>query len=372
MKKINTIFAALTAALVLPFAACTTGNSDLTVALTPGCIIGDPTTSHSANAYDVGWGDAWAEPLSYTSGVATYEFEYDGTDAWRKGVGASSFKLLLSTTSTSTDWGNATLALNADYTDVKNPAGADNIVVTGLAKGEKYTIYVKASGATISAKIVGAAAPSYYLLTSDVMTEMTGATATSYTTLFTSAGTSANFKFLYKNVMYSSGTSFAVGDESPALVAGTTDDMTVTGLTSGKKYKVTLDTTDSAAMTVKVELNAASAIYIVGNAFFDGLASYDMTNAVKFTAGKNNLFTLDITATVADAQFKIAPDENKSDWSNAYWTADAITVGGGYVTINTLGGMSNATVTLEVGKAYTITVDGSNPAALKIKFDLKA
>lgn len=148
MKKISLIVAALAAATVLSFSGCTTGNSDLTIALKPVYIIGGATASDTTGT--AMWGTNRV-PLSFdTTGVATYEFTYaavNGT-AWGDGTGSTSFKLLLDDAG-ATAWATSTSSLAADTELVTEVGGPNNIKMTGLATGNTYKITITCSGATV-------------------------------------------------------------------------------------------------------------------------------------------------------------------------------------------------------------------------------
>jgi hypothetical protein len=148
MKKINMILAALSAAVVLSLAGCTTGNSDLDVALKPAYIIGGVTADDTSGT------DMWSTKrvaLTFSdSGVATYSFTYasDNATAWGDGSGCSSFKLLLDTAG-STAWGTSSASLDADTDLVTEVGGSNNVKLTGLTTGSTYKITITAKGATI-------------------------------------------------------------------------------------------------------------------------------------------------------------------------------------------------------------------------------
>ena len=151
MKKLN-IFAstlALLAALV-GFTGCPSVHADLAESCAPEYIIGTPTcSSHSDGAVDVGWGDAWAEPLTYTDGVASFTFTYDDAH-WGEGAGACAFKLGDGASSGggfTTEYGASTVT-NSSSDGYKWDLTGSNIVVKGLTENSEYTIKVTVSGAT--------------------------------------------------------------------------------------------------------------------------------------------------------------------------------------------------------------------------------
>lgn len=362
MKKISTILAA-SAAVVLSLAGCTMGNPDLTVALKPKFIIGDPTTTHSTNAVDVSWGDAWAEPLSYTSGVATYSFTYDGTDAWAAGnpAGQSSFKFILSSDAPNTNWGNTALALNSDYVTVTTP-GNSNISVTGLVKGNTYTISVKADGATISAKIEGVAAAPYYIINNNTMNEMTVATETTYTYIFTTgtAQTTASFLMYDSSSVWSSGSALTL-NTAATLVKGKNTAMTLT-TTASTTYMVTVDTTTATAPTVTVaEKPFIKPAAIVGGQSYLGIAqgtaadltyTYDsgyQTSSATFTYDGTDGWSAGDNAAAYKLQLV------KDNWDTCYGAE--ITPSGDWTACTVLTGYNNGLAkSLVSGKTYKISI----------------
>jgi len=195
MKKIR-LTALFGAALlaVLSFSGCTTGNPDLDVALKPSFIVGGFTAGESASGYtDVGTNRFL--PLSYTGGVAAYTWTYKAAnEAWGNAAGTETFKVTLGA-GWSVQWGSATLTLNGDYQELTEGSNPDNITVSGLVDGNSYTLYVKATGATVSAKIEGTAAASYYVVMGDSLNEMTVAGTTLHTYTFTTGSSAATATF---------------------------------------------------------------------------------------------------------------------------------------------------------------------------------
>jgi hypothetical protein len=149
MKKINIILTALSAAFVLSFAGCTTGNSDLDVALKPAYIIGGVTADDTSGT-DM-WSTKRAALTFDTSGVATYSFTYSDNNAtaWGDGAGYSSFKLLLDDAG-ATAWATSSSSLDADTDLVTEVGGANNIKLCDLTTGSTYKITITAKGATVT------------------------------------------------------------------------------------------------------------------------------------------------------------------------------------------------------------------------------
>jgi len=148
MKKINIILAVLAAAVVLSFAGCTTGNSDLEIALKPSYIIGGVTADDTSGTNM--WSTKRVALTFDSSGVATYSFTYSNNNAtaWGDGAGFSSFKLLLDDAG-ATAWATSVSSLDADTDLVTEVGGANNIKLSDLTTGSTYKITITAKGATV-------------------------------------------------------------------------------------------------------------------------------------------------------------------------------------------------------------------------------
>ena len=151
MKKLSIVSMIGVAAIcALALTGCPSVHSDLDVALAPEYIVGTPTAyadQRSGNDIDIGWGDAHAEPLTYTDGKAEFSFTYQGAK-WGEGDGNLAFKFgdAASSSGLSPEYGptNVTASTDDGFTwDLSD----SNIVVKGLTVGNKYTITVTVKGA---------------------------------------------------------------------------------------------------------------------------------------------------------------------------------------------------------------------------------
>lgn len=361
MKKIKlTALLGAAALAVLSFGGCTTGNSDLEVALKPSYLVGGFTAAESPDGYvDVSTNRFL--PLSYTDGVASYTWTYKtSNEAWGNSVGTETFKVTLGA-GWSVQWGDATLTLNGDYQELTEGSNPDNISVSGLVDGNSYTVYIKASGATISAKIAGTAAASYYVVQDNALNEMTVASTTSYTYTFTtgSSDTSTSFTIFDSSDTWSTGSELTVGDDGVAMTKGTTANMTAT-VSASTKYEITVDAATATAPTVKIEKVILTPGYICGD--FTGWSAESLTYTDPVDNARTATYTF--TATSTEHQFGVIAD---TGWATKY-TAATITPGGGYEEC-TLGGSSNNTATgLSIGTGYTITIKGTADS-VSIKID---
>ena len=354
MKKINTIFAAFAAVLVLPFAACTTGNSDLTVALKPAYLAGGFTAAESS-AGAVTVSDNKFLPLSsYSDGVATLSWTYKAAnDKWGNTTGTESFKVTLGAGWT-VQWGDAALTLNGDYVALTQ-APAGNITVSGLKDGNTYTISVKASGATVSAKIEGKAADPMYAVIDNNLQKMTVASATTQTYTFTTgtAQTSASFTVYDSTNMWSTGGTLTVGDAATAMTKGTSASMTATVIAS-TKYMITVDNTDAAALKVKIENVILTPGYVHGP-FVDASWSGAPLSYTESGTGYKVAY-YEFKATAAVQEFGITAD---SGWSTKY-TAATGKLGDDYVETTLGGTYNNKFSDLTVGTSYKLCVKGTS------------
>lgn len=158
MKKLISLFAALlVAAGTLTVTSCATSHDDLTPASIPGYIVGGfanstgisvtPTPNDGNNFY----------PISFAEGVATFKFT-QGSDGWASGYPENSMHFQVTeVVGWDAGWVGKTLELNGDYVELTAGKPSNN-EVTGLVKGNTYTISVKQDGSKVSVKIEGEAA----------------------------------------------------------------------------------------------------------------------------------------------------------------------------------------------------------------------
>ena len=151
MKKLSIVSMIGVAAIcALALTGCPSVHSDLDVALAPEYIVGTPTAyadQRSGNDIDISWGDAHAEPLTYTDGKAEFSFTYQGAK-WGEGDGNLAFKFgdAASSSGLSPEYGPTNVTASTDDGFTWDLSGG-NIVVKGLTVGNKYTITVTVKGA---------------------------------------------------------------------------------------------------------------------------------------------------------------------------------------------------------------------------------
>lgn len=158
MKKLICLFAALlVAAGALTVTSCATANDDLAPASIPGYIVGGFGNSTGISVTPTASGTNNFYPISFTDGVATFKFT-QGSDGWTADFSETSMHFQVTeVVGWDAGWVGKTLELNGDYVELTAGKPSNN-EVTGLVKGNTYTISVKQDGSKVSVKIEGEAA----------------------------------------------------------------------------------------------------------------------------------------------------------------------------------------------------------------------
>lgn len=158
MKKLISLFAAfLVAAGTLTVSSCATSHDDLTPASIPGYIVGGFANSTGISVTPTPNGENNFYPISFAEGVATFKFT-QGSDGWAPGYPEDSMHFQITeVVGWDAGWVGKKLELNGDYVELTAGKPSNN-EVTGLVKGNTYTISVKQDGSKVSVKIEGEAA----------------------------------------------------------------------------------------------------------------------------------------------------------------------------------------------------------------------
>ena len=272
------------------FAGCTNIHDDLPVAIAPTGIIGTPTAiTHTDSAVDIGWGDAWVEPFTYTDNIGTFTFKYV-EPKWGEGAGNCALKLvdLDGKTLTAAYGANALVGLDDTANGFTWDMTGDNAVVSGLTANASYTITItpaekpilsiaKASGSSSSETetLVPYYLDGYFILgpeeiggNSDwaasldtLLTNPTKDSETGYLTykyVFTSSSTEVQFGIGTKGwATKYTGATFAVGETTDFVecTKGSDANNSITGMTVGTEYRILVQTTPEEKISFKVEEN---------------------------------------------------------------------------------------------------------------------
>ncbi|WP_294429033.1 carbohydrate-binding module family 20 domain-containing protein [uncultured Treponema sp.] len=113
-------------------------------------------------------------------------------------------------------------------------------------------------------------------------------------------------------------------------------------------------------------LNSAEKVWIIGS--IDEFGAWTLNKAMALKEGEDSVFTGTFTAKNAGAEFKVIIDDN-SNWDSAFWSGDTTPFyADTEVKCATVGGVSNCTVSLDIGVEYQITVNALDGSAPTVKF----